>query len=168
MDYNIFNSLASIIDTIPPIIYEGNNYKVRFMFGSQADLMRYLKLERQTSNTMYPLIWLETPIELEDLQGYIGKIQANFIIANISTQNMTNFERIAFNFDRFINPVTKDLLKALKTSGITKYTDKTEQDFFNYLAEGKGASDIWDVKQVQMTLIFKKNCELKNIYYERM
>ena len=165
MDFSIYNRLSEIIATIPPIVDNANNYDVNFMYGSHEDLLRYLKLERQSNRTIYPLIWLETPIELKNSLGNKGYIEANFIIANLANQDMVNTDRVIFNFEKFINPITVDLFKALKTSGTTKYSDESTMDYFNYLPEEKGASDIWDVKQIQMNLTFKNNCKLKNIYY---
>jgi len=158
MAYNEFKVLADIFDSIPPIDMGGREYKLKFQYGSHEDLMKFLELNRRMNSNAYPLVWLTTPYEVSRDRRGNGSAPTNLIIANLSSQDMLNVDRMATSFKLVLFPILDEILYTLKKSKATKYSDYSTTYFFNYSPSSKEASDIWDAIKLSLDIEFNPNC----------
>jgi hypothetical protein len=168
MDYNEFDILEQLIDNIPNIIRDNIEFKVRFGYGTHSDLLKYLKgVAKKKDYPKYPLIWVETPLELDDYHRQnVAEGEINFIIATLSNNELSNKDRNKTTV-KILQEVYEYLYDSLSKSRATKIISEKSgrRIIFNYETDTeKGASDIWDVIQFRPEVKFKFNCEVKNIF----
>lgn len=168
MEFNEITLIGSIFETLPIMTIRDIEFKPLFEYGSHEDLLLFLKQVNHLKNKPhYPLIWLETPLAVEDSsRGIYNTTNLNLVIATLSDQDKLNKERMETTFKEVLYPLLSNIKIALSRNGVTNFSDFTKTLHFNYSPTEKEASEIWDAIQVQVKVRFKKNCEIKNIYYE--
>ena len=152
--------LGEIFETLPPIVSNDVEFYPYYDFGTEKDLNIFLKERRQQDESYYPIIWLETPIDV------FGEKRVNFDLKLIlaertSTPHPSNSERVDEFFIKTLNPLFNNVIKGLRTSGFTKITGEIKRtNYFNYLQN----TDVWDAIKLESKLEMT-NCNLKKIYY---
>ena len=158
-------ALKDLFATLPTVDVAGSSYAVNFDFGSHEDLLLYLRQKALEQANVYPLIWLETPIEKKGDSKV--EIDLRLIIATLTNSEISNVERLDITFKPIIIPVLKNVIKALEQSGFTEILNpesKSITNFFNYGINEHVATDIWDAAKLQCKLQLTNSCK-KNINY---
>lgn len=155
-----FKLLESILDNLEPIVIGKSSFKPVFSYGTQADLIKFLRMKKKQSLTnTYPLIWLETPLKIEGSFQPFGKARVNIIIATITSPHISNRERVEKTFLNILEPLQATILERLKTPAISVGKEITVEKFFNYDTDSShGATDIWDAISFKCPLIFNYDC----------
>ena len=157
--------LAELFDTLPDMTIGSGTFDVRFDWGTQKDLNKWLKLNR--NNNKYPLIWLLTPVSDT---GDEDTIQGDYtlILATLNKDvDMGNRERSRRSFTLVLNPLYNNVIKALeKGSSIDFIGEQTKTNFYNYSEDDESHefTEIWDVIKLELSIGINKNC-LKTINY---
>lgn len=159
-----FKILEEVLDNLPDIVIErpggDKNYKPVFNYGTKADLLKFLRLERKRAGKHYPLIWLETPIEL--VGDLFPEVDCNFVLATLSNQDLSNRERIRISFDTTLEPLLKSVKNALNLRTNASLIDKDRQqktNYFNYDTDSShGVNEIWDAISFKCKIKFNFNC----------
>jgi hypothetical protein len=162
--------LKELFKTLPPVVKNKKNYVHDYSFGTQEDLLLFLS---KRAEEIYPLIWLETPITKTGRENNIT-IKLKLIIAINTSSSISNLQRLEESFKPALNPMYKNIIKALKRSGFTRIIDEDKNkrtDYYNYGLKQVGkkgtenvASDIWDAIKLECELALT-NCEQKKINY---
>lgn len=160
--------LKELFNTLPEIEVNGKNYKPQFDFGSHKDLLKFLNQKAKEGGTVYPLIWLETPIEKVGKENRIT-VDLKLVLATLTNSEISNIERLNLTFGTTLVPLYKNVLKALQQSGFTQIRNKGKNkrtDFFNYgVKENENqATDVWDAIKFECDLEIN-NCPLRQINY---
>jgi len=154
--------LKELFDTLPPIVDEDEDFKPLFDFGSEIDLNDFLKDERN-KDTRYPIIWLETPLQKTGDKRLTMDLK--LVLANQNQyKNESNLSRLENNFNNFLNPLYKNVIKALDQSGFTRIIDRDKIERTDYFKHTQ-STDIWDAIKFECKLEMT-DCKLKTIYYE--
>lgn len=157
--------LEKIIAVLPSHKSGGNEFPIRFNWGTQDKLNAFIALPENVSK--YPLIWL---IEGEDEENNeTMKISRNAEII-IATQSLGvsrfNPEIYLTDYKEILNPVKRNLIYALKCSGISKIdSDYKLQRFKDYKwsenSNNTATCDIWNVILLKANITFHKmNCSV--------
>ena len=153
--------LQELFDTLPPIIDDnGKEFKPTFNFGTHEDLLRFLNHKKKQSVAFYPVIWLETPFTMTGFE-HRKSFDLKLVFAQLSNYELSNKQRLQITFEKTLEPLYQNVLKALKESGFTRIIDNENNkstNYYNYSVVEKGkdkqfASDIWDA--------IKFECELQ-------
>jgi hypothetical protein len=162
----IESRLESLFATLPLITVQGSDYQPAYNFGSHADLLIYLNNKRKEGGKVYPLIWLETPIEDTGKNNRVTT-PLKLILATLSTTQLSNKERLILSFDTTLIPLYDNIYKALRMSGFTTILspeDNKRTKYYNYGVEKTEATDIWDVIKFECKVEFT-DCEQEVINY---
>lgn len=158
MASNEFTILEEVVALIEPINIDGVDYAPQFDYGSNEDLVKYIRIKRRVDGNTYPLIWLETPYSTSHHQINWRSSETKLILATNSDQNTLNKERMLTTFKLVLLPLVEGLKKAVKRHN--SITSEWEYDLtyhFNYGVENNEKTDIWDA--LVLTVEFKfKNC----------
>ena len=116
-------ALDSIIEKMPLIEdANGNTFKIRFDWGTQDVLNKFIVIPENVSK--YPLIWLVVGKESHNLANKrITRVTKLVIAKNSDTPNEFNRFQYKTDFDKMLNPILENLIKALERSGISKIID---------------------------------------------
>jgi len=159
--------LREIFSQIPDVVYTDvnrgeNSLKVNFGWGSEKDLILYLK---SLQGNKYPLIWLVQGNRQSD-SLYTGKTskRIKLIIAK-NSEHKTNINPTVWDteFVEMLNPLYDKVLKCLERSGVTKIvdglydTDRRANYTEEALEDKTYAIDIWNV------IVFEANVN----FYEK-
>ena len=140
----------------------GKDYKPVFRFGTAEQLAADLSLKRKTGERYYPLIYLETPLE-ED-----GDQEFKFILATLNSRvDMRNNDRLKWTFEEVLEPLAKNMNKALLRSGVFRRNERTKGKYyggkkvFNYHM----TPDIWDALIYETSFRYNDDCEVRKIHF---
>ena len=135
-------AIDAIVNVLPKSVdANGTERFIQFGWGTIEELNKYLLLPSNRSK--YPLIWLATGKDTNDLREPSVTRRARLIFATRST-NSSELNRYQFrnDFDVILQPVLDNFLYALTHSGISRFNDKdfeTER-LPNYSVEFKDES----------------------------
>ena len=166
----IINVLPKSIDAI------GTERNIQFGWGTIEELNKFLLLPSNVSK--YPLIWLTTGKDKNDLREPSVTRRARFIFATASaTPDELNRYQYANDFDVILQPVLDNFLHALSVSGISRYdnTDFETERLPNYSVTYRqdaqdvtrtGQIAVWNAITLDATITFTNNGEcLQQIFY---
>lgn len=161
-----FRILEDVFAKLPPIDRDGTVYPIQFQYGSHADLMRYLSINRKVAGSVkYPLLWLETPITFDGYNlKYGGRSEADIVlhIATLSNANMSNMERVRTTFANTLEPLTEEVIEILRSEPSTGIADEDSislaKTFKFDTDEENAASDIWDAISLRCRIQINYNC----------
>jgi len=152
--------LTEIFSQLPP--YKDGNAKdfpIRFEWGDQPDLLLYLKT---ISGNKYPLVWLVSGEENTNKASHSLTRQCRLILAkdskHVENRNPTVWKT---EFNNCLNPLLKNVIKALERSGVTtilnEYTVRREA---NYTEEDQTkATDFWNVIVLDANIRFTEKAD---------
>lgn len=160
--------LTEMMDTLPNINVNDKSFNTRFDFGTQKDLNKWLKLNRNRSK--YPLVWLLTPVNFSgDYNNITGSV--SLVISTLNKDvDMGNRERIKRSFNQVIDVVDDNVLKAFKKASTIDFIleeDVERTDYYNYSEDGvsHNSTDIVDARRLEISIGINNNC-LRPIRYE--
>lgn len=153
--------------TLPMMTIDGKNYQPAYDFGSHEDLLRFLKSKRLEGVSFYPLIWLETPIEITGKDDR-PTVKLKLIMATNSNSNLSNKERLEITYKTILIPLYNNIITLLKSSGFTRLINQDKKKVskhYNYTENNEAfGTDIWDVIKLEHDVEFTA-CELRNFNY---
>lgn len=169
--------LERIVNVLPPLVDDkGNTFPVIYDWGTVEVLNKFLALP--TNQSKYPLIWLATAKDKNNLREPNVSRRARIVIATRSL-NSDEFNRFQYqnDFKLILQPILDNLLYALSNSGISRYddTDFETERVPNYSVtyredkENKTKTnqiDIWNAITLDATITFSGTSDcLKQIFY---
>ena len=161
MEYNEYIELEAALGGLNPLNISGKDFVPKFMYGSHTDMLVYLNQKRKEGGNAYPLIWVETPIELDGFP--LAKAKVKILLATITNSNISNTERTKITFQTTLDPllkITVDAINGNNSLDIQKDEDYSTSRHFNYdtnkLLE---SSDIWDAILLKCIIRFNLNCK---------
>ena len=169
--------LGRIIELLPSITdAKSNVFPMNYNWGTIEVLNKYLLLP--TNESKYPLIWLSTGSDENDLREPSVTRKARIIIATRSlNESELNPFQYQNDFSVILQPIVDNLLIGLSLSGISRYDDSNfnSERVPNYsvtyrkdLEDKTKASqiDIWNaiVLDLNITFFNTSNCVRENIF----
>ncbi|GAB4165939.1 MAG: hypothetical protein Tsb0033_27920 [Winogradskyella sp.] len=160
------NRFIEVFDTIPAINDMDNKAMTsKYDFGTEADCIRFISINKKK----YPLIWLETPINLKGKEPIL-KTRLKFILATKTITELENRQRIESNFDFVLDPLYDYVITALQQCGFIRFLNQEQNTFarhYNYtnVAEDKSTLDIWDAIVFGRDVEINSSCSTKTINY---
>lgn len=153
--------LTEIFSQLPPYIDSNSkSFPIKFEWGDQPDLLKFL---RTISGNKYPLIWLVSGEETVQRYAHTLRRRCRLILAkdskNVESRNPTVWKK---EFDTCLNPLLKNVIKALESSGVTmivggEYTERREA---NYTEEDQTkATDFWNVIVLDLEIQFTEKAD---------
>lgn len=115
------DELARIVDILPKLVDAKNNeFSIKFNWGSENILAKYLSLNKKNS---FPLIWLE---EGEDTHNIVSNTSQTvsrnariIILSETKAPSEFNPYQYQYDFKLILQPIADNLLIALQNSGIS-------------------------------------------------
>ena len=160
--------LKDLFETLPSVESNGIQYPIQYDFGTEEDLMRFLKVKANAEGNIFPLIWLQTPNEMRG--NNFREVDLKLIIATQSNREMWNKQRLDVTIKPILKPLLDNIIFALMRSGFTRFNDReknVETIFYNYgLDEDEISPEvaIWDAIKFEASVIFSHG-SLKSINY---
>ena len=118
------------------------------------------KNKRKEGTGIYPLIWVETPVQLKGNPFAEGDY--NIIIATLTTKDLSNKERLTVTFEDVLFPTWDSFYYQLNRESIIGFIEEMDVGYtkhFNYDTNDETeGSDVWDALRIEITLIFNLNC----------
>ena len=157
MVFDEFNEIRDALYELDPIEIEGIEYVPQFMYGSHQDMLKYLISQRKSGSPIYPLVWLETPFTVNFRESW-ATADCNFIVATLTTSNLSNIERTDKTFKNVLSPVRHTVEKRLKSRFFVAETFEVTKHFNYDTNDEVQASDIWDAIAIKVEIKFNTNC----------
>lgn len=102
-------------DKVLPILNEGREFPVNFVWGDSAYIREYLLTLKSSSETApyrFPLIGLYSPFDERKLNGGVSA-SVNLILAVNTLTGYTNEQRLDVSFKEVLRPLYDDLMTSL-------------------------------------------------------
>src|SRR3972149_3512311 len=124
-----------------------NTHPIRYDWGTIDVLNKFLILKESVSK--YPLIWLVTSKDTDDLLRNRVTRNARFVIATRSNDvDAFNSKQYQTDYINILIPVYNNFIKLLNSSGISKIVgstiDKELKPNYSVNDNGKGLVTIWN------------------------
>jgi hypothetical protein len=169
--------LERIINVLPDLVDDADlSFKINYDWGTIETLNKFLLLP--TNQSKYPLVWLATGTDENDLREPSVTRRARIIIAtrSVSPDELNRYQ-YQNDYKVILQPILDNLLYALNNSGISRYDDTDFQtsrvpNYSVQFREDKedktktGQIDIWNAITLDATITFSgvSSC-LKTIFY---
>ena len=135
-----------------------NTHPIRYDWGTIDVLNKFLLLKESVSK--YPLIWLVTSKDTDDLLRNRVTRKARFVIATRSNDvDGFNSQQYQTDYISILLPVYNDFVTLLNSSGISKIVgstiDKEMIPNYSFNDNGKGLITVWNaiVLDIEVELI---------------
>lgn len=143
-------------------------HTVRYDWGTIDVLNKFLLLKESVSK--YPLIWLVTSKDTDDLLRNRVTRKARFVIATRSNDvDGFNSQQYQTDYKEVLIPVYNDFITLLNSSGISKIVgstiDKELKPNFSLNDNGKGLITIWNAIVLDLEVEIIDCCIKKNIKF---
>ena len=143
-------------------------HTVRYDWGAIDVLNKFLILKESVSK--YPLIWLVTSKDTDDLLRNRVTRNARFVIATRSNDvDGFNSQQYQTDYKEVLIPVYNDFITLLNSSGISKIVgsaiDKELKPNFSLNDNGKGLITIWNAIVLDLEVEIIDGCIKKNIKF---
>lgn len=156
--------LGELFDLLPVVTdANSNEFKPRFMWGTQDVLNKFLTLQETSSK--YPLIWLVNGEDNYDSMKVNVRRETRLVIAMRSDKS-DEFNPFIYETDYklILNPILDNVLTALQNSSISYLYDRefTVQRLPNYSVNnnGNGQVDIWNAIVLDCSIDINNQCLL--------
>lgn len=145
-----------------------NTHTVRYDWGTIDVLNKFLLLKESVSK--YPLIWLVTSKDTDDLLRNRVTRNARFVIATRSNDvDGFNSQQYQTDYKEVLIPVYNDFITLLESSGISKIVgstiDKELKPNFSLNDNGKGLITIWNAIVLDLEVEIIDGCIKQNIKF---
>lgn len=162
-------SLGKIVQLLPDVKIGETDYKIKYNWGTQEVLNKYLITNKENS---YPLIWLIVGRDSNDINNKNISRNARIVIATRS-MNKEEFNEFQFQtyYKEILYPVQMNLIKSLRMSGISKIIDEVYSSEYkpNYSFENSegGLVDIWNAIELTIEISFDTDypCRIKQVKF---
>jgi hypothetical protein len=162
-------NLGKLILLLPIVTIGYNDYSIKYNWGTQEVLNKYLITNKENS---YPLIWLIVGRDTNDIKGKNISRNARIIIATRS-MNKEEFNEFQFQtyYKEILHPIQLNLIKVLERSGISQIIDDSYSSEFipNYSFENSegGLIDIWNaiVLNIEVSFDTDYQCRIKQVKF---
>lgn len=115
------DQLARLIEVLPNLTVGSQTATIKFNWGTEEVLTKYLALKKKLS---FPLIWLVESEDVNDLREPGVKRNARILILHESqAPSEFNPYQHEYDYNIILQPILDNLLKALTQSGISRFTD---------------------------------------------
>lgn len=164
--------LGEVFATLPEVTdLDGNHFKPKYDFGSEEDLLVFINDNRDAQTNTYPLIWVQTPLQVKGDMPRL-KVKLSLVIATCSSSDLPNTERLKVSFTPLLIPTHENVIKAFQRSGFIKLLDRDREirtHFYNYGVQKNSkkasqATDIWDALKFECE-IEMSDCAQRKIFY---
>ena len=157
-----------IRDLVALIPQWNGTHTVRYDWGTIDVLNKFLLLKESVSK--YPLIWLVTSKDTDDLLRNRVTRKARFVIATRSNDvDGFNSQQYQTDYKEVLIPVYNDFITLLNSSGISKIVgsaiDKELKPNFSLNDNGKGLITIWNAIVLDLEVEIIDGCIKKNIKF---
>jgi len=145
-----------------------NTFPIRYDWGTIDVLNKFLILKESISK--YPLIWLVTSKDTDDLLRNRVTRNARFVIATRSN-NVDAFNAMQYQTDykEILIPVYNNFITVLNSSGISKIVgstiDKELKPNYSVNDNGKGLVTIWNALVLDLEIELTSGCIKENIKF---
>jgi len=145
-----------------------DTHDVRYDWGTIDVLNKFLILKE--SKSKYPLIWLVTSKDTDDLLRNRVTRQARFVIATRSNDvDAFNSTQYQTDYKSVLIPVYNDFITLLNSSGISKIVgstiDKELKPNYSVNDNGKGLVTIWNALVLDLEIELITGCIKENIKF---
>jgi len=143
-------------------------HNIRYDWGTIDVLNKFLVLKESTSK--YPLIWLVTSKDTDDLLRNRVTRNARFVIATRSNDvDAFNATQYQTDYINILIPVYNNFITLLNSSGISKIIDsKIEKELkpnYSVNDNGKGLITIWNAIVLDLEIELNTGCIKENIKF---
>ncbi|QHB38671.1 hypothetical protein tooticki91_gp051 [Flavobacterium phage vB_FspS_tooticki9-1] len=162
-------SLGKIVQLLPDVTIGANDYSIKYNWGTQELLNKYLILNKENS---YPLVWLVVGRDSNDINNKSISRNARIVIATRS-MNKEEFNEFQFQtyYKEILYPVQMNLIKSLRMSGISKIVNEVYNSEYkpNYSFENSegGLVDTWNAIELTIEVSFDTDypCRIKQVKF---
>ena len=160
--------IRELVDLMPQLTNDNGYFDIRYDWGTQDVLNKFLILKDGSSK--YPLIWLVTGKDTDDILRNTVNRKARFVIA-VNSQNKDAFNETQYKTDyiNIIIPVYNNFIKTLERSGISKIVnskiDKELKPNYSVNDNGKGLITVWNALVLDIEIEINDTCIKTNIKY---
>jgi len=145
-----------------------DTHDVRYDWGTIDVLNKFLVLKESISK--YPLIWLVTSKDTDDLLRNRVTRNARFVIATRSNDvDAFNATQYQTDYKEILIPVYNNFITLLNSSGISKIVgstiDKELKPNYSVNDNGKGLVTIWNVLVLDVEIELTSGCIKQNIKF---
>jgi hypothetical protein len=145
-----------------------NTHPIRYDWGTIDVLNKFLILKESVSK--YPLIWLVTSKDTDDLLRNRVTRKARFVIATRSNDvEAFNAAQYQTDYKNVLIPVYNDFITLLNSSGISKIVGSTIEKELkpNYSVNdnGKGLITVWNALVLDIEIELTDGCIKENIKF---
>jgi len=145
-----------------------NTHPIRYDWGTIDVLNKFLILKESVSK--YPLIWLVTSKDTDDLLRNRVTRNARFVIATRSNDvDGFNAQQYQTDYISILLPVYNDFVTLLNTSGISKIVgstiDKELKPNYSVNDNGKGLITVWNAIVLDLEIELISGCIKENIKF---
>lgn len=160
--------LRELVALMPNNVNANGSFDIRYDWGTIDVLNKFLVLKESVSK--YPLIWLVTSKDTDDLLRNRVTRNARFVIATRSNDvDGFNAQQYQTDYKEVLIPVYNDFITLLESSGITKIVgstiDKELKPNFSLNDNGKGLVYIWNVLVLDLEIEIIDGCIKQNIKF---
>jgi len=143
-------------------------HEIRYDWGTIDVLNKFLVLKE--SKSKYPLIWLVTSKDTDDLLRNRVTRNARFVIATRSNDvDSFNAKQYQTDYKEILIPVYNYFITVLNSSGISKIVgstiDKELKPNYSVNDNGKGLIEIWNALVLDVEIELTDGCIKENIKY---
>ena len=145
-----------------------SEYPIRYDWGTEDILNKFLILKESVSK--YPLIWLVTSKDTEDLLRNRITRNARFVIATRSNDvDGFNNQQYQTDYLNILIPVYNNFITLLNSSGISKIVnskiDKEMKPNYSVNDNGKGLITVWNAIVLDIEIELITGCIKTNIKF---
>lgn len=145
-----------------------DTFEIRYDWGTIDVLNKFLVLKE--SKSKYPLIWLVTSKDTDDLLRNRVTRNARFVIATRSNDvDSFNAKQYQTDYKEILIPVYNNFITALNSSGISKIVgstiDKELKPNYSVNDNGKGLVTIWNALVLDCEIELIDGCIKQNIKF---
>ena len=160
--------IRELVTLIPPYTQEEQDFPIRYDWGTIDVLNKFLILKESVSK--YPLIWLVTSKDTDDLLRNRVTRKCQFVIATRSNDvNSFNSKQYQTDYLNILIPVYNNLITLLNRSGISKIigssVDKELKPNFSMKDNEKGLITVWNAIVLDLEVELIDGCIKKNIKF---
>jgi len=162
-------SLGKLIQLLPVVTIGSNDYSIKYNWGTEEVLNKYLVANKENS---YPLVWLIDGTDRNDTKNKTISRNARIVIATRS-MNKEEFNEFQFQtyYKEILYPIQMNLIKVLERSGISQITDDVYDSKFtpNYSFNDDNGTlvDIWNAVVLNIGISFNTDyqCRIKQVKF---
>jgi hypothetical protein len=161
--------IRELIDVLPHLENENGSFPIRYDWGTQDVLNKFLILKENVSK--YPLIWLVTGLDTHDYISETITRKSRFVIAtNSKDKEQFNEYQYQNDYSKILIPVYQNLITLLERSGITTIINQSInfelKPNYSVNDNGNGLITTWNALVVDVEIqINLKKCQNKLIRF---